>query len=87
MEKEALDEGDAFGYGQPTMLLSKISLISLSLLFHSFCHCSMRNTKSATVAMIKHGIGVVIRATHFLNPGQIPVIAMDAPLYALAKLS
>ena len=26
-------------------------------------------------------------ATEFLNPGQIPVIAFDAPLYALAKFT
>ena len=42
--------------------------------------------KAATAAMIKHGMDVIRKATHFLNPGQIPVIALDAPLYALAKL-
>ncbi len=41
--------------------------------------------KAATAAMIKHGMNVVREATQFLNPGQIPVIALDAPLYALAK--
>ncbi len=41
--------------------------------------------KSATAAMIKHGMDVIRKATQFLNPGQIPVIALDAPLYALAK--
>ena len=35
--------------------------------------------------MIKHGITVLQRATEFLNPGQIPVMAFDAPLFALAK--
>ena len=35
--------------------------------------------------MIKHGMDVLRVATQFLNPGQIPVIALDTPLYALAK--
>jgi len=35
--------------------------------------------------MIKHGMNVVRQSTEFLNPMQIPVIAMDAPLFALAK--
>lgn len=43
--------------------------------------------KAATPAMIKHGMNVLRDAIHFLNPGQVPVIAMDAPLFALAKLT
>ena len=39
--------------------------------------------KATTAAMVKH---VQLQATQFLNPGQIPVTAVDAPLYALAKL-
>ncbi len=41
--------------------------------------------KAATAAMVKYGMVVQRRATEFLNPGQIPVTAFDAPLYALAK--
>ncbi len=41
--------------------------------------------KVATAAMIIHGLDEVHWAGDFLNPGQIPVIAFDAPLYALAK--
>ena len=37
--------------------------------------------------MIKHGMNVVRWSTEFHNPGQIPVIALDAPLYALAKFT
>ncbi len=29
---------------------------------------------------------VIRRATEFLNPGQIPVMACDQPLYAVAKI-
>ncbi len=42
--------------------------------------------KAASAAMIKHGMNVLQWATEYLNPGQIPVMAFDAPLYALAKL-
>ncbi|KAG0710801.1 hypothetical protein GWK47_022049 [Chionoecetes opilio] len=35
--------------------------------------------------MVKHGMNVLREAIQFLNPGQLPVIALDAPLYALAK--
>ena len=38
-----------------------------------------------TPAMIKHGMTVVKEATEFLNPGQIPIMAVDQPLFALAK--
>ena len=41
--------------------------------------------KAATALMIKHGMSVVHQAVDYLNPGQICVIAVDQPLYALAK--
>ena len=41
--------------------------------------------KAATPAMIKHGMDVIRQATTFLNPGQVPVITVDQPLFALVK--
>ncbi len=41
--------------------------------------------KADTPAMVKHGMNVLREATLFLNPGQIPVITLDQPLFALAK--
>ena len=41
--------------------------------------------KSATPAMIKHGMDVERQAIEFLNPGQIPITTFDQPLFALAK--
>ena len=41
--------------------------------------------KSATPAMIKHGMNVERQAIQFLNPGQIPITTFDQPLFALAK--
>jgi len=38
-----------------------------------------------SVAMVKHSMEVVRAAVQYLNPGQIPVLSSDQPLYALAK--
>jgi hypothetical protein len=38
-----------------------------------------------SVAMIKHSMDMIRAAVQLLNPGQIPVIAADQPLYAMAK--
>ncbi len=36
-------------------------------------------------SMVKHGMELVKANTFFLDPGQIPVIAIDQPFYCLAK--
>lgn len=41
--------------------------------------------KADTLAMKKYGMDVLREATSFLNPGQVPVITLDQPLFALAK--
>ncbi|KAK6169757.1 hypothetical protein SNE40_020746 [Patella caerulea] len=38
-----------------------------------------------SVAMIKHSMDVIQDAVHHLNAGQIPIITVDQPLFALAK--
>ena len=38
-----------------------------------------------TVPMIKHALDVVKKSVEYLNPGQVPVLTFDQPLYALAK--
>ena len=40
---------------------------------------------SKSVAMIKHSMDVVKKAVTFLNPGQVPVLTCDQPLFKLAK--
>lgn len=40
---------------------------------------------SKTPAMIKHALDLIKNAVGFLNPGQIPVVALDQPLFAIAK--
>ena len=38
-----------------------------------------------SAAMIRHAIDVVSQAVHFLNPGQVPTLACDQPLYEITK--
>ncbi|GFO32930.1 hypothetical protein PoB_005943500 [Plakobranchus ocellatus] len=40
---------------------------------------------SKSVAMIRHAMCVVKQAVHHLNPGQVPVLTLDQPLFAIAK--
>jgi len=41
--------------------------------------------EAKSVAMIRHAMDVVKTAVDVLNPGQIPVLTCDQPLYTLAK--
>ena len=41
--------------------------------------------KASTMAMQKHAMLVVKKSIDFINPGQIPVIVGDCPLYAHQK--
>lgn len=41
--------------------------------------------KADTPAMIKHGMEIIKKTTHFLNPQQVPVMACDCPIFAVAK--
>ncbi len=54
----------------------QIDIVSLLPLFLENAH---------SVAMILHGMNVANDVVQHLNPGQIPIIAMDQPLFAIAK--
>ena len=41
--------------------------------------------KADSPAMVKHGLDLVKGITDFLNPGQIPVLACDCPIFILCK--
>ena len=77
LKKEEIEKGDAYHASQKTPTHGLPALCAMLPLFYE---------KSATPAMIKHGTDVVKQATNLLNPGQIPVITFDQPLFALAKL-
>ena len=55
---------------------NNVSLISLLPLFPD---------QAKSVAMISHAMNVVKKAVEILNPGQVPVITVDQPLYTVAK--
>ncbi len=42
--------------------------------------------KASSAAIVKHGMNVQCQAIEFVNPGQIPVTAVDASLHAIAEL-
>ena len=54
----------------------EISLSAMMPLFPELAH---------SVAMIKHAMDLAKTTTTFLNPGQVPVMAVDQPLFAIAK--
>ena len=41
--------------------------------------------QAMSVAMIQYSMNVIKQATEYLNLGQVPIIALDQPLCALAK--
>ena len=46
----------------------------------------MLEESSKSAAMIRYGLDIMKTAVDYLSRGQLPVIAFDQPLYALAKL-
>ncbi|KAK3747349.1 hypothetical protein QZH41_019686, partial [Actinostola sp. cb2023] len=61
---------------QPSDKDSRQSITSLLPLFYD---------EAKSVAMIRHSMDVVKKALEILNPGQVPVVTFDQPLYAIAK--
>lgn len=55
---------------------SILALASLLPLFHE---------EAKSLAMIRHSMDMVKTAVEILNPGQMPVLTCDQPLYALEK--
>ena len=82
LKKEEIEKGDTIAWAayHASQKTPTHGLPALCAMLPLFCE------KSAAPAMIKHGMDVVKQATNLLNPGQIPVITFDQPLFALAKL-
>jgi hypothetical protein len=57
----------------PEIRVQELQLVAM------FCH------NAHTSAIIRHSLTVVDAAFKHLNPGQIPIVAFDQPLFALAK--
>ena len=83
LEKNEIESGDALSWAAFHSFLQDesenlpASLIQLLPLFYE--------KVAATAVMIKHWISMLQRVTEFLNLDHIPVMAFDAPLFALAK--
>lgn len=43
------------------------------------------NEKADSPAMVKHGMEIIKNTIKFLNPQQVPVMACDCPIFAVAK--
>ena len=66
------------GYHSSSLTSNVVPTISSILpLFKDVAH---------TEAMMKHSMEVIQDAVKYLNPGQVPVITCDQPLYALCRL-
>lgn len=81
LSKDVLADTDivswaAYRASQSSLMSHQPALISLLPMFTENAH---------SAAMIAHAIKVVREATHHLNPSQTPVLAVDQPLYAIAK--
>ncbi len=73
------DEYISWGAFHASLTTNPTNLPSLNTLLSLF------SEKAATVAMVKHAMSFLQQVTNRLNPGQIPVMAFDQPLYTLAK--
>ena len=75
-EKDTYISWAAYHVQQQSTPVRPKAKIALLPLFHE---------NANSVAMIKHAITIIKETTEHLNPGQIPVVVMDQPLFSLAK--
>ena len=65
-----------FSYGRRAQAVRPRATVRI---FHVFCE------KASSMSMQKHAMLISKKATDFINPGQVPVIVGDCPLYAQQK--
>jgi hypothetical protein len=81
VEKEKLDKEDsiswaAFHASKQTQSDYEPAILALLPMFTENAH---------SVAMILHAMNVITSAIHHVHSGQVPVITLDQPLFAIAK--
>jgi len=76
LTKEEFVSCSAYHASIQQVVTATCTVVTLMPLFLEYAH---------SVAMIKHSMNVVKAATEYLNPGQLPVLVMDQPLFAIAK--
>ena len=81
---ETVKDADAVSWSayqarlQPSTKSSECCVIATSLL-------PLFDDQAHSVAMIRPSMDVVSKAVHSLNPGQVPIITADQPVYTIAK--
>ena len=78
---DTLPEGEAISWAG---YFSKME-VSVSIEPSIFGFLPLFEEKAASWAMQKHGLKVICSAIEKLNPGQIPVVCGDQPIYAILK--
>lgn len=81
LESEELVKDDtiswaAYHASQQSDIIEPPAIISMLPLF---------TEKADTPAMVKHGMDILNSLTDHLNPGQVPVLACDCPIFAVSK--
>ena len=66
----------AYFAGLQASLLKPPTIVALLPMFRDGTH---------SPAMVKHGMDIIAQITAHVNPGQIPVVTVNQPLYALDK--
>ncbi len=72
--------------GQPIMQVSRKHRTEAIILLQSLPCYLYFHDDSKSIGMIWHSMGVIKQAVQKLNSAQVPVITLDQPLYALAKM-
>lgn len=81
LSKEKLDTSDFVSWGAH----HAVSQITDCIQAGTSTLLPLFKEKAASIAMVKHGMTVISKITEHCNSGQIPVMVVDQPLFALAK--
>ena len=81
LQKEQLDKDDNISWSAyfAHLQYSLRRPPAISRLMPLFCD------NAHSLAMVKYGMDIIMKATQHVNPGQVPVLTVDQPLYAIAK--
>ncbi len=79
MDAEVTGQYSWAAYNASWRVIEKLHRPDVSILLPMF------RDPAHSPAMICHAMTIISSATRRTNPGQIPVVALDQPLYSLAK--
>ena len=81
MQKDQLDENDNISWSAyfAHLQFAAHHPPAISALMSLFCD------NSHSVAMVKHGMDMIMKAIELVNPARIPVLTLDQLLFTIAK--